>query len=377
MKKSIFATVCGIIFGIVLMIGVFSILNMKPENEDVMAQGEEATVLSETFATEVLTECEETELEEEVVSTTKSNMNNGNPYYIRVNRLANCITIYTKDANGQYTVPVKAMACSVGSTGETPLGTSKISARYEWRLLFGNTYGHYTVRFNGHILFHSVPYMAPSNDTLKEGQYNLLGEPASQGCVRLSVADAKWIYDNCGNGTVVEVYESLDPGPLGKPSTIKISDVSPYRGWDPTDPNPNNPWLYGAVTLSGVKDLVVEVGESLDLLEGVGATDVDGLPITVTASGNVDVNTPGSYVVTYTATGVLGTTATATATITVKGTEDTETEVVPPVTEIPETEEPATETPSAGETETPPVEDTNPEEPINEVEPVSEVVENP
>lgn len=34
------------------------------------------------------------------------------PYYIRVNRTGNCVTIYTKDEEGEYTVPYKAMICS-------------------------------------------------------------------------------------------------------------------------------------------------------------------------------------------------------------------------------------------------------------------------
>ncbi|MFR5209625.1 MAG: L,D-transpeptidase family protein [Clostridia bacterium] len=28
-------------------------------------------------------------------------------------------------------------------------------------------------------------------------RFNKLGEQASQGCVRLAVSDAKWVYDNC------------------------------------------------------------------------------------------------------------------------------------------------------------------------------------
>ena len=37
----------------------------------------------------------------------------------------------------------------------------------------------------------------------------MLGSRASHGCVRLSVADAKWIYDNVGAGTVVSIREDL------------------------------------------------------------------------------------------------------------------------------------------------------------------------
>ena len=45
------------------------------------------------------------------------------PYYIKVNIGANVVTIYKKDANGEYTVPVKAMICSTGEY--TPPRTSK------------------------------------------------------------------------------------------------------------------------------------------------------------------------------------------------------------------------------------------------------------
>ena len=95
------------------------------------------------------------------------------PYYIKVNRAANCVTIYTKDEYGNYTVPYKSMICSVGTyywdtktetvKGNTPLGTYTMPGqRYKWRLLFGpdglDVYGHYTTRIVGHILFHSVPF---------------------------------------------------------------------------------------------------------------------------------------------------------------------------------------------------------------------------
>ena len=68
------------------------------------------------------------------------------------------------------------------------------------------------------------------------------GEMASMGCIRLTVEDAKWIYENCEAGTVVEFYASEDPGPLGKPEATKISDYEDLRNWDPTDPSPDNPW---------------------------------------------------------------------------------------------------------------------------------------
>ncbi len=163
------------------------------------------------------------------------------PYYIKINVEANVVTIYKKDSSGNYTTPVKAMICSVGTATPTS-GVYTISDKYTWRLLQGGVYGQYACRITGHILFHSVPYISKDKSTLEWWEYDKLGTAASLGCIRLTVADAKWIYDNCVSGTQVEFYESSDPGPLGKPTAQKISDDTEVRNWDPTDPDENNPW---------------------------------------------------------------------------------------------------------------------------------------
>lgn len=288
MKKMVLVTLGGMILGMMLMMGMFTILNMQPVKESIFAQDKKEDTEEVVYQTEIIieetteqdhvvdnieeieteensTEDEtssqvvedtmETETEEDTITSEAEDnkplplsdtptAGNGCPYYIAVNRQSNCVTVYTLDTEGYYTVPIKAMTCSVGTDNRTPLGISKISDKYVWRLLFGNSYGQYSVRFNGHILFHSVPYTSPNNYSLKEGQFNLLGEPASQGCIRLCVEDAKWIYDNCARGTIVEVYDSEYPGPLGKPSMPKVDEDSPFKGWDPTDPHPDNPWMH-------------------------------------------------------------------------------------------------------------------------------------
>lgn len=163
-------------------------------------------------------------------------------YYIKVNNKANVVTIYKKDSKGKYTVPVKAMLCSIG-TATPKSGVYKTSDKYTWRLLQGNVYGQYAVRITGHILFHSVPYEKQAKDTLEWWEYDKLGTDASLGCVRLTVEDAKWIYDNCAKGTQVEFYSSSEPGPLGKPIAKKISSYDEeLKNWDPTDPDSKNPW---------------------------------------------------------------------------------------------------------------------------------------
>lgn len=163
-------------------------------------------------------------------------------YYIKVNNQANVVTIYKKDSSGNYTIPVKAMVCSVG-TATPKSGVYSTTNKYQWRLLIGNVYGQYATRIVGSILFHSVPYLKQDPSTLEYWEYDKLGIAASAGCVRLTVADAKWIYDNCKSGTKVEFYSDSNPGPLGKPTAQKISNADDnVRVWDPTDPRDNNPW---------------------------------------------------------------------------------------------------------------------------------------
>ena len=156
-------------------------------------------------------------------------------YYIKVNRRACTVTVYAKDGNNGYIIPVKRFACSVGlPSTPTPSDTYYTPAKYRWHTLMGPSYGQYCTRITGGILFHSVAGKNMTSYNLDARDYNMLGQPASHGCVRLTVRDAKWIYDNCPLKTKVTIYDSSNPGPLGKPATIKIPL---WQTWDPTDPN--------------------------------------------------------------------------------------------------------------------------------------------
>lgn len=241
-------------------------------------------------------------------------------YYIKVNRKANCVTVYTYDDEGKYTVPVKAMVCSVGRNNATPTGVFRTQGKYTWRTLYGNVYGQYSTRINGNVLFHSVPYRKTQKDTLITRYYNQLGTAASAGCVRLTCADAKWIYDNCALGTTVEIYDGSSAGPLGKPSAMKIDTNHPCAGWDPTDPDKNNPWRKQGPIITGIKDYTIERGESIDLIANVSATDSYGNSVIVGATGTVDTKVCGTYTITYSATDSNGKTTTGKSVVTVKDT---------------------------------------------------------
>ncbi len=298
------------------------------------------------------------------------------PYIIKVNRVANCTTVYGKDANGQYTVPVKAITVSCGKNLEdTPLGEFNTIISYDWRLMFDDTYGHYAYRIVGSTLFHSVPYYTASNDDLEWTEYNKLGSAASMGCVRMTVADAKWLVENCPVGTKVIIYDDAsNPGPLGKPETIKIPANSPYKGWDPTDPNPNNPWhqCSASITYPSSRVITVDQGSTdAKIRSFFTAKDTCGNVVTnkIKITGQYNLNVPGTYNnIIIGITDALGSHAEVSVTIVVKAKDVT----IPTTTEKPsETEEDITtedETETTIEQETTEIEDTTEKEETSEEE---------
>lgn len=186
---------------------------------------------------------EENEKEYEKLKEENKISSAADKYYIKVNYGAQVITVYKKDENGKYTVPVRAMLCSTGRATPTS-GVYRTLDKGKWWGLYGDVYGQYSTWICGDILFHSVPYLTKGDkSSLEYWAYDQLGQRVSMGCVRLTVADAKWIYDNCVVGTQVEFYSSSNPGPWGRPETMKISNAPDnIRGWDPTDPDSRNPW---------------------------------------------------------------------------------------------------------------------------------------
>ncbi|MDM0689926.1 L,D-transpeptidase [Clostridium perfringens] len=98
----------------------------------------------------------------------------------------------------------KTFTCSTGIEGkETPVGIFTVQTRAPW--FFSPKYGQggkYYVQFMGNYLFHSIPFNSDKT-TISDPT---LGVPASHGCIRLSVEDSKWLYDNVQNGSKIIIY---------------------------------------------------------------------------------------------------------------------------------------------------------------------------
>lgn len=130
------------------------------------------------------------------------------PYKIGIDLESQTVYVAGWDGAG-YNTDVKKFKCSTGMDGyETPTGTYQSGGKVtfdEWYYFKQyNCYAKYAYRIVGGILFHSVLYNSnkkgPTNSSVRN-----LGRRVSHGCVRLKVEDAKWIFENCPEGTTVVI----------------------------------------------------------------------------------------------------------------------------------------------------------------------------
>ena len=196
--------------------------------------------LSGNMATENVT----VKVSEEIIAQVPDEVTS--EYFVKINKTLNVAVVYRKENGKDYKI-VKTFLVSAGGEN-TPVGVFTTTDRYETLSLVGGVWGHYTLRIVGAIWFHSVPYYSKPDSEghwtdLEYDEYNKLGNTASKGCIRLAAGDAKWIYDNLPWHTQVEIYEGDNlPDGVSKPTFEKMDTTSPNKGWDPTDPDPANPW---------------------------------------------------------------------------------------------------------------------------------------
>jgi len=125
---------------------------------------------------------------------------NSDDFRIEVDLNSQKVLVYYKDNL------IKEMICS-GGTAEKPTlkGEFKTTQKGEW--FFSDKYNmgaHYWIRFYHDYLFHSVPFN--KNDQMIKEEYDKLGSPASHGCIRLEVKNAKWLYEMLPIGVKVLIY---------------------------------------------------------------------------------------------------------------------------------------------------------------------------
>lgn len=212
-----------------------------------------------------------------ILNLQESNESHSNNLYIELNRAACTVTIYLyNEETGKYDIPIKNCAVSVGrdtyttagssglniNSSYTPLGDYSIcsngtSVKYTLKPMYepngSIVYARWCSHIVGNVYFHAIAVGSQSHYALSSYTYNRLGSPASAGCVRMTVADAKWIYDYAPKGTKVKIIkgDSSKAGPLGKSKTIKTQSGISYDPTDPEVPDSRKKSDYKAGRISG------------------------------------------------------------------------------------------------------------------------------
>ena len=127
---------------------------------------------------------------------------NSEDFMIEVDLSRQVVLVYYKNA-----LIKEKMVCSGGKeSSPTPIGefftTEKVY--YQWVAKF-NVGAYYWTRFYRDYLFHSVPF--DKNGEMIEEEYKKLGSPASHGCIRLGLDEAKWLYEKLPIGVKVSIHE--------------------------------------------------------------------------------------------------------------------------------------------------------------------------
>jgi len=154
-------------------------------------------------------------------------------YRVIVDKEDHAFATYTYDENLEYTVHVVTYPCATGrSSRMTPLGEFEISSKGPWKYWGGGSYSPFYTKYTGGLYFHGAIYRSKRGSSMKPRSYNEIGRNKTSGCIRTTMAGARWIYYNCPAGTIVQIVESSDlvdwPG---------LPEIDPeYPRWDPTDP---------------------------------------------------------------------------------------------------------------------------------------------
>ncbi len=140
------------------------------------------------------------------------------PYSVEVDVNNQLIKVWGRDGYGEHTRLDRVFWCSTGTkTYPSALGSFVLSGSKSKYAAFPNWGGGqarwWVEIIHDDIAFHSVIYDSNRDEDVNMSSVRKLGTRASHGCIRLTLDDAKWMYDNVGKGTVVTIHEDapLDP----------------------------------------------------------------------------------------------------------------------------------------------------------------------
>jgi lipoprotein-anchoring transpeptidase ErfK/SrfK len=127
-------------------------------------------------------------------------------YYLVLKKSEHTLTVYAADRKGGHTNEVfRTITTATGKrTTPTPTGKFTLTTREAWHF-FGKSYAPYAIKYANGKYLHGPLYKKQDVTTMVASSALDIGTDATGGCLRMSFVDIKWIYENCGEGTILEI----------------------------------------------------------------------------------------------------------------------------------------------------------------------------
>jgi hypothetical protein len=149
------------------------------------------------------------------------------PFYIYVEKGSFSMTVFMKDENGLYTVPLKTFPTAIGRANRmTPTGVFHKGRTELWHS-WGNAYSPYVSAYYAGLYVHGPLYAQKSFPTLYRNMASQIGSAASSGCLRTTAQAAYFVYEHCPEGTAIHIVDGSPIGYHAEPLDMARQAVDP------------------------------------------------------------------------------------------------------------------------------------------------------
>jgi hypothetical protein len=136
----------------------------------------------------------------------------GSPYYIYAEKGSHTLTVFIKDENGLYTVPLKTFPTATGRAGRmTPAGVFRKGATEEWHS-WGSAYSPFATQYYPGLYVHGPIYAQKDFSTLYGNMAEQIGSSVTSGCLRTVVDAAYFLAEYCPEDTIIHIVEGSPMG---------------------------------------------------------------------------------------------------------------------------------------------------------------------
>lgn len=156
------------------------------------------------------------------------------PYYLYAEKGSYTLTIYKADDNGEYTEVVATYRIAHGGN-KTPAGIFTLGEKERWHNFPDGGTVQYATRYHERLYVHSPLYAREDASQLWPRYYDGdhgIGGSNTGGCLRMVTEASRFIYENCAEGTTLEIVNGSPRGTTSDP----VPDRNGLR-IDPTDVN--------------------------------------------------------------------------------------------------------------------------------------------